>query len=161
MITKEKYDLIVKLLKKGRTNREICKNARCSSNEITPIRKTIFGETTGTGIDMKGKSTCAQVFDLLEKGTSLPQIVIEVDIDPKEAMKLQGKYLHVLKMDNIIHFLNNHKDLDLIIEILEFLKANSNDLDEIKNDIKVNEILYKHFDEQINEQRKELGLEQY
>ena len=33
---KEKYDLIVKLLKEGRTNREICKIVRCSPNEITP-----------------------------------------------------------------------------------------------------------------------------
>ncbi len=67
MITKEKYDLIVKLLKEGYTNREICKIARCSPNEITPIRKTIFGENTETDTDMKGKSICAQVFDLLEK----------------------------------------------------------------------------------------------
>jgi len=39
MITKEKYDLIVKLLKEGRTNREICKIARCSPNEITQFEK--------------------------------------------------------------------------------------------------------------------------
>ncbi len=89
MITKEKYDLIVKLLKEGRTNREICKIARCSPNEITPIRKIIFGENTVSDVDMKGKSICAQVFDLLEKETPLSQIVIKVDIDPEEAMKLQ------------------------------------------------------------------------
>ena len=71
---KEKYDLIVKLLKEGLTNREICKIVRCSSNEITPIRKTINGENTDTGIDMKGKSICAQVFDLLEKETSLSKL---------------------------------------------------------------------------------------
>ena len=89
MITKEKYDLIVKLLKEGHTNREICKIAQCSPNEITLIRKTIFGQNTDTGIDMKDKSICAQVFDLLEKGTSLPQIVIKVDIDPEEAMRFR------------------------------------------------------------------------
>ena len=49
---KEKYDLIVKLLKEDRTNREICKIARCSPNEITPIRKTINSENTDSGIDM-------------------------------------------------------------------------------------------------------------
>ena len=64
---KEKYDLIVKLLKEDRTNREICQIVRCSPNEITPIRKTINGENTDTGIDMKGKSICAQVFDLFRK----------------------------------------------------------------------------------------------
>ena len=74
---KEKYDMIVKLLKEGYTNREICKSVRCSPNEITPIRKAINGEDTDTAIDMKGKSICAQVFDLLEKGTPLTQIVIK------------------------------------------------------------------------------------
>ena len=50
MITKEKYDLIVKLLKEDRTNREICKIAQCSPNEIIPIRKTINDENTDTGM---------------------------------------------------------------------------------------------------------------
>ena len=72
---KEKNDLIFKLLKEDRTNREICKIARCSPNAITPIRKTINGEDTDIGIDMKGKSICAQVFDLLEKGTSFHRLL--------------------------------------------------------------------------------------
>ena len=38
---------------------------------------------------MKGKSICAQVFDLLENATSLSQIVVKVDIDPEEAMRLE------------------------------------------------------------------------
>lgn len=56
MISKKgKEALIVKLLKEDRTNREICKIARCSPNAITSIRKTINGEDTDIGIDMKGK----------------------------------------------------------------------------------------------------------
>lgn len=132
MITNEKHDLIIKLLKEGRTNREICKLARCSPNQITPIRKTMFGENTDTDIDMKGKSTCAQVFDLLEKGTSLPKIVIEVNIDPEEAMRLQDKHLHVLKRNKIVNLLKNQNDLDLTLEIIEFLQANSDHFYEIK-----------------------------
>ena len=132
MITNEKHDLIIKLLKEGRTNREICKLARCSPNQITPIRKTMFGENTDTNIDMKGKSTCAQVFDLLEKGTSLPKIVIEVNIDPEEAMRLQDKHLHVLKRNKIVNLLKNQNDLDLTLEIIEFLQANSDHFYEIK-----------------------------
>ncbi|WP_148687580.1 hypothetical protein [Candidatus Nitrosocosmicus hydrocola] len=132
MITKEKYDLIVKLLKEGYTNREICKNAKCSPNEITPIRKTVFGENTDTGTEMKGKSICAQVFDLLEKGYSLAQIVIKVDIDPDEAMRIQDKYLIVSKKDRIINLSNDLKDMDQTIEIQEFLKANPKQWNEIK-----------------------------
>ncbi|HKO63755.1 MAG TPA: hypothetical protein VJU13_01010 [Candidatus Nitrosocosmicus sp.] len=132
MITKEKYDLIVKLLKEGRTNREICKIARCSPNEITPIRKTIFGENTVTDVDVKGKSICAQVFDLLEKEISLPQIVIKVDIDPEEAMKLQDKYLYVSKRGKIVNLLNDQLGMDSTIEILEFLKADPDLFNKIK-----------------------------
>ncbi|HEX5187511.1 MAG TPA: hypothetical protein VFV86_11535 [Nitrososphaeraceae archaeon] len=57
---KEKYNLIVKLLKEGHTNKEICEIARCSPNEITPIQKTINGENTDTSIDTKHKSICAR-----------------------------------------------------------------------------------------------------
>ena len=173
---KEKYDLIVKLLKEDRTNREIYKIVRCSPNEITPIRKKINGEDTDTAIDMKGKSICAQVFDLLEKKTPLSQIVIKVDIDPEEAMRLQDKYLHVLKRDKIIHLLEDQKDMALTIDILGFLKANLHllkkikeikdlqnvvwnlmiDREEIEHDIEVDKTLLRHYDEQI-EKRKRIG----
>lgn len=175
---KEKYDLIVTLLKEGRTNREICKMARCSPNEITPIRKTINGENRDAGIDMKDKSICAQVFDLLEKETSLSQIVIQVDIDPEEAMRFQEKYLLVTKRDKIIHLLKDKKDMALAIEILEFLRVHPEywkkineirDLDiiiwnrmavrdNIEEEIGVNKILCRHYDGQIQIKEEKLGL---
>jgi hypothetical protein len=175
---KEKYDLIVKLLKEGRTNREICKIVRCSPNEITTIRKIINGENTDTGIDMKGKSICAQVFDLLEKDTSLSQIVIKVDIDPEEAMRLQDKYLHVSKRNKIIHLLKDKNDMALTIEIIEFLRVNPKywkkikeiedlqiiiwnlmaDREEVEEDIGVNKTLLRYYDEQIEKKEKQLGL---
>ena len=178
MITKQKYDLIVKLLKKGYTNREICKIARCSPNEITPVRKTIFGEDTVIGIDMKGKSICAQVFDLLEKGTSLSQIVIKVDIDPEEAMRLEDKYLHVLKRNKIIHLLKDQKNMALILDILKFLISSPDlwwkikeikdlqtviwnlmaDREEIEYDIKVDQTILIHYDRQVEKMERKLGL---
>ena len=181
MITKEKYDLIVKLLKEGRTNREICKIVRCSPNEITPIRKAIFGENTVIDVDMKGKSICAQVFDSLEKEIPMSQIIINGDFDPDETMRLQDKYLYVSKRDKIVNLLNDQKGMDSTIEILEFLKANPGLLNEIKkfkdlkllvwnlmidrkeieNDIKVDKTLLKHFDKQIENRREELGLEKF
>jgi len=178
MTSNEKYDQIVKLLKEGRTNREICKIARCSPNEITPIRKTINGENTDTSTDMKGKSICAQVFDLLEKGVPLAQIVIKVDIDPEEAMRLQDKYLQVLERDKIVNLLKNQKDLDLILEIFEFLQANSDhvykikgvidlqmyksdlmcDIDDMEENIKSNNTILEHLHKQIIQKQKVLGL---
>ncbi len=175
---KEKYDLIVKLLKEGHTTREICKIARCSPNEITPIRKKVNGEDTDTAIDMKGKSICAQVFDLLEKETPLTQIVIKVDIDPEEAMRLQDKYLHVSKRGKIIRLLKDQKDMTLTIEIIEFLRLNPThwkkikeikdleiiildlmaDREEVEEDIEVNKTLLRFYDGQLQVKEKQLGL---
>ncbi|HYF99746.1 MAG TPA: hypothetical protein VD815_06625 [Candidatus Saccharimonadales bacterium] len=175
---KEKEALIIKLLLEGRTNREICKIARCSPNEITPIRKRITGEDADIDIDMKGKSICAQLFDLLEKGTALSQIIVKIDVDPEEAMRLEDKYLHVLKRDKIIHLLKDQKNMTLILDILEFLISNPDlwkkikeienlqtiirnlmaDRGEIEHDIEVNKTLLIHYDGQVEEMERQLGL---
>ena len=175
---KEKYDLIVKLLKEDGPNREICQIVRCSPNEITPIRKTINGENTDTGIDMKGKSICAQVFDLLEKETSLSQIVIKVDIDPEEATRLQDKCLHVSKRNKIIRLFKDKNDMALTIEIIEFLRLNPPhwkkikeikdleiiiwnlmaDGEEVEKDIGVNKTLLRFYNGRLHVKEKQLGL---
>ncbi|HSA75882.1 MAG TPA: hypothetical protein VLE21_06815, partial [Candidatus Nitrosocosmicus sp.] len=123
----------------------------------------------------------AQVFDLLEKDVPLAQIVIKVDIDPEEAMRLQDKYLHVLNRNKIVNLLKNQKDLDLIIEIFEFLQVNSDhfyeikevmdlqmyksnlmcDIDEIKEDIQSKIIILAHLYKQIIHKHNVLGLEHY
>lgn len=112
---------------------------------------------------------------MLEKKTHLSQIVIKVDIDPEEAMRLEDKYLHVSKRDRIIHLLKDQKDMALSIDILEFLKANLHllekikeikdlqnvvwnlmvDREEIEHDIEVDKTL-RRYDEQI-EKRKRIG----
>jgi hypothetical protein len=179
MISKsKKYDLIVKLLKEDRTNREICEIARCSPNTITNIRKTIEGYGTDKSTEMKGKSICAQVFDLLEKGTSITQIVIKVDINPEEAIRIQDKYLHMSKRDGIIDLLKDQNGMALNIEILEFLKENPRllkqiketmdlqfvvwnlmaDREEIEHDIEVDKKMHRHYDEQLKKKEKQLGL---
>lgn len=96
-------------------------------------------------------------------------------------MRIQDKYLHVLKRNKIVNLLNNQKDLDLTIEILEFLQANSHifyeikgvkdlkilksnlmyDIDETKDELKSVKVVLEHFYKQINQKQKELGLEQY
>ena len=93
MLTKEKEDLIRKLLSEGRPSREITKIAHCSPNEIPPIRRKIMGENTEDGINMKSKSICSQAFDLFQKGVPLIQVIIILDIDPELGKKYQDIYL--------------------------------------------------------------------
>ena len=58
VISKEKEDLIQKLLNEGHTYREITKIVRCSSNEITRTRRKITRENTEDSVDIK-ISQCA------------------------------------------------------------------------------------------------------
>ena len=81
---------------------------------------------------MKDKSICAQVFDLLNKKIPLAKIIVIVDIDPDEAMKLEDKHLYVTKRGAIVNLLKDQQDMDLTIDRLEFLKANTNHFEEIK-----------------------------
>lgn len=171
---KEKEDLIVKLSNEGRTYREITNIARCSPNEIIRIRKKMDGENTDTSPEMKSKSICAQVFDLLEKEIPLPQIITKVDIDPDEAMRIENKYLHVLKMDKIVYLLKDQKDMVLTIDILEFLKENPHllklikeakdlqfmvcdlmvDREEIEHDIEVDKTILRMYDKMLEKKEK-------
>ena len=115
---------------------------------------------------------------MLEKGTPLTQIVIKIDVDPEEATRLQGKYLHVSKMGKIIHLLKDHKDMALTIEIIEFLRVNPIDWkkikeikdleiiiwdlmakrEEIEDDIEVDISLLRFYDGRLQVKEKQLGL---
>ena len=114
----------------------------------------------------------------LEKETSLSQIVIKVDIDPEEAMRLQDKYLHVSKRNKIIRLFKDKNDMALTIEIIEFLRVNPKywkkikeikdleiiiwnlmaDREEVEEDIGVNKTLLRFYDGQLQVKEKQLGL---
>jgi hypothetical protein len=96
-------------------------------------------------------------------------------------MGIEDKYHHVLKRNKIVNLLNNQKDLDLTIEILEFLQVNSDnfyeikevkdlqilksdlsyDINEIKDELEAAKVVLEHLYKQINQKQKDLGLEQY
>jgi hypothetical protein len=60
-------------------------------------------------MQIKNKSICSQVFDLLEKHVPLAQIIIKVDIEPCKAIKIEDEYLHVTKRDKIIYLLKDER----------------------------------------------------
>ena len=96
-------------------------------------------------------------------------------------MKIENKYHQVTKRDRISYLLKHQKNMAVTIEILEFLKANPDLLNKIKefkdlqllvwnlmidrkeigNDINVDKTLLKHFDKLIKNRREELGLEKF
>ena len=90
------------------------------------------GETFKTDIDMKSKSTCSQVFGLLQKGISLPQIVIDQEIEPEQVIKIQEKYLNLVNRGDIVSLLIDQKDMPLIIDLVQYLVENPHHRRKIK-----------------------------
>lgn len=178
MISPEKQDVIRKLLSEGRPNREITKIARCSPNEITPIRRKIMGENTEDSINMKNKSVCSQALDLFQKGVPLIQVIIILDIEPEIGKKYQDIYLGLLNREKIVSILKDDKDALSKIDILEFLLKNpllytkikeAIDIqvviwelmaqrNEIEDDLNNVNFLYSHADSRLQKLNKKLRL---
>lgn len=172
----EKEDLIRKLLNEGRTYREITQIAHSSPNEIARIRKKIAGENTETNVDMKNKSVRSQVFDLLQKGVPLIQIIIDLDIESELALKLQDEYLSLIKKEEIVCLLKDKNKLQVTLEIAQLLQENPHLLrkikqsidiqrvtwdlmaekNEVEEDLKVAKDLYMRYDSQLEDMRKQI-----
>lgn len=129
---------------------------------------------TETDPNLKGKSVCSRVFDSLQKGVPLTQIVIDNDIEPALVIKIQEKYLNLIGKGKIVTLLIDRPDVALIIDILEFLVDYPHhrskikelvelqreiwhltiDKAELKNDIKAAKYLYEHYDSMLETLRK-------
>ena len=112
------------MLNEGHTYRDIAIIDHTSPNEIARIRREKTGETTKHDVDMKSKSICSQVFVLLQGGITLPQIVIDQDIEPEQVLKIQEKYLNLVNKGKIVSLLIDQKDMTLIINLLQYLVEN-------------------------------------
>jgi len=178
MLTKEKEDLIRKLLSEGRTYREITKTVHCSPNEIARVQRKIMGENTEDSMDMKNKSISSRALDLFQKGVPLIQVIIILDIEPEQGKKYQEIYLGLLKREKIVSILKDDKDVLLKIDILEFLLKNPllyrkikeaidiqiviwelmAEKNEAEDDLNNANIIYSHTDSRLQELNKELRL---
>jgi hypothetical protein len=178
MLTKEKEDLIRKLLSEGRTYREITKIVHCSPNEIALVQRKIKGENTEDSLNMKNKSICSQALDLFQRGVPLIQVIIILDIEPELGKKYQDIYLSLLKREKIVSMLKDDKDILLKIDILEFLQENPQlyrkikeaidiqyviwelmaERNEAKDDLNNTNFLYSHADSRLQKLNKKLRL---
>jgi hypothetical protein len=128
----DKENLIRKLLEEGHTYRYITKFVHCSPNDIAPISRKIAGENTEANTDMKSKSQCSQALYLLQKGVPLIDVIILLDIDPDQGKKYHDIYLYLIKREKIVSLLKDGKDMDIKIEIFEYLKENPPQLRRIR-----------------------------
>ena len=136
IMSKEKIQLIIKLLQEGRTTREICKIAHCSPNKLTPIRKKIDDENRKDYTNIKSKSLTSQAFDLFLKGVPLIQVIIDLDLAPELGKKYYTEFLQLQNKDTLVKILDKDKNYqDKLIRLHDYLATNNLDIKQVCNKV--------------------------
>src|SRR3982751_1576112 len=95
---KDKEKLVIDLLKKGHKTREIVKMAHVSNTTVKKIRAkltTKAKEEQEQQHDQRKKplSISSQAFNLFQKGRSVVQVAIGLDLPTDQVMKIHSDYL--------------------------------------------------------------------
>ena len=129
----EKRDLILRLLKEGKTYREICRIAHVSPRDIKPIAKEYERKKRlETNIRKEKKnqtkkpSISSQAFILFKEGKQIDEVKVLLDIPFKLAIKYWVQYLKSIRMFECFEFYQeNSYDIPTFLSINNFLKRNN------------------------------------
>ena len=113
---KEKEDLIRKLLN-GHTSRYITKNARCSPNVVSRIKK----EKAGEELDKKKTlPITTQAFKLFLENKTLVEVAIILEISAQEALKIYSDFLLLQNKGKLAGVLDKNKiDIQHTLNIVD------------------------------------------
>jgi len=130
----EKRDLILKLLKEGKTYRDICRIAHVSPLDIKPIAKeyekkkrleTNKRKRNTQEPTTKKLSKSSQAFILYQEGKKISDVKILLDIPFKQAMIFWVQYLKSIRMEDCYEFYKDHSyDIPTFLSINTFLERN-------------------------------------
>ena len=129
----EKRDLILRLLKEGKTYREICHIAHVSPRDVKPIAKEYERkkrlETNiriEKKIQTKKPSLSSQAFILLKEGKQIDEVKVLLDIPYKLAIGYWRAYLSSIRMFEAFEFYQeNSYDMPTFLRINNFLKISN------------------------------------
>ena len=129
----EKRDLILRLLKEGKTYREICHIAHVSPRDIKPIAKEHERKKRlETNIRKEKKnqtkkpSISSQAFILFKEGKQIDEVKVLLDIPYKLAIGYWRQYLEAIRMFEAFEFYEeNSDDMPTFLRINTFLKLNN------------------------------------
>ena len=129
----EKRDLILRLLKEGKTYREICHIAHVSPRDIKPIAKEYERKKRlETNIRKEKKnqtkkpSISSQAFILFKEGKQIDEVKVLLDIPFKFAIKYWVQYLKSIRMFECFEFYQeNSYDIPTFLSINNFIKRNN------------------------------------
>ena len=157
---KEKEEMVIKLIKEGKTTREIAKILHISLKEIGKIRKKITGDEDPQIESEKFQrqrnlSDYAKSFQMFMQNRSLSEIVITLDIDVQTAQAYYCDYLRSMNMKNLVDIYKEiGPDLSLFLYLYRQIKKEGLNKQEIADliqnqrkfiDLKKSiELLYNH-----------------
>ena len=130
---KEKEDLVLELLNKGHTQREIAKIAHVSFREIARIRRMITDAEKDYDENDKNLSNPSKAFKLFMEGKSLVQVAIELDLETNEVIATYNDYLRLQTMYKVASILKEYKNqLASFLKLFELLKRNRTRVKDIR-----------------------------
>jgi hypothetical protein len=135
---KEKESLVMDLLNKNYTLREIAAKVHVSFTDVCRIRKKLAGEVV---VDDKQKpakpsSIDSQAFQLFKEGNSLVDVAITLDISKDDVIRTYSDYLILKNMKEIAAILQEHKnELSTFLKLFNYLKKNNIKWNYIKQSI--------------------------
>ena len=129
----EKRELILRLLKEGKTYREICHIAHVSPRDIKPIAKEYERKKRLEAniriekkIQTKKPSISSQAFILFKEGKQIDEVKILLDIPFKNAIQYWEQYLKSIRMEDCYQFWKEHSyDIPTFLSIKNFMDRNN------------------------------------
>ena len=131
----EKRALILRLLKEGKTYRDICHIAHVSPNGIKPISKeyerkkrleTNKRKENNQEPTTKKPSKSSQAFILFKEGKQIDEVKVLLDIPYKLAIRYWREYLKSIRMFESFEFYLEHSyDIPTFLSIDNFMKRNN------------------------------------
>ena len=129
----EKRELILRLLKEGKTYREICRIAHVSPRDIKPIAKEYERKKrleTNKRKEKKNQtkkpSISSQAFILFKEGKQIDEVKVLLDIPFKLAIRYWRAYLQSIRMFDSFEFYQEHSyDIPTFLSIDNYMKRNN------------------------------------
>ena len=139
----EKYDLIIKLHKEGKTYSEIAHIAHVSVRDIKPTlkkyeRKLEYNKGKENNQTKKPSlSSSSRAFILYQKGKKISEVKVLLDIPFKKAMMYWAQYLKSIRMFESFEFYQEFSyDIPTFLSINNFIKRNNISGNNIANVLK-------------------------
>ena len=115
---KQKNDLVIALLKEGKTFREIHTHAHVRPEFIVKLKRDVFGDDYIFVNPRTKSSKNTQAIGFFRDGKKPMEVAFELDMNSTEVNKANIDYLRLKKLDRFVELLlENSEKLDLILII--------------------------------------------